>query len=292
MPLPVPAARCAAAGTVWPPRATCGATSRRTLDRRHGVGAVGGPRDGAAGCRRHGRARTASRAAAPVTEAVPLPAGGPAAAAGPDLPLVGGGGAAADDVAADRRRLWVPAVAVVVAQITAGLVAHSLAHGCPPGLAATLAVLPAAASAVATVDRVLARRSAATRLAGGQAAVHLVLALLLSCSGPAGQPAGGHAHAGQASPGDLLGPLAMTAAHAAAIWACAVLVERVERGLDRTADLVADVIAAVTGALVGRAQLPALAGPAAGAAGVRTRPLAAQAWRLAHGTRGPPALLP
>lgn len=99
-----------------------------------------------------------------------------------------------------------------LAQTTAGLAAHAAASGCLPSAATLLLAGPTALLSVLVVGAVLPARPL-LRLAGGQLAVHAVLALA-ACAGA------GHLLAAGAT------SLAMTVSHVLALVACRAGLER------------------------------------------------------------------
>ena len=154
-----------------------------------------------------------------------------------------------------------------LAQVVAGLAAHSVAAGCLPA-ARTLLAVPAALAAVLLTGWALPR-SPLLRLAGGQLAVHGVLALA-ACAGAAHVPAAETSSA------------AMTGSHVLALVACRAGLDRVVLVLLR---VLAERLVAVPAVLCRVPQVPHVAAVHLGPVLSASRVLG-----VAPG-RGPPARL-
>lgn len=110
------------------------------------------------------------------------------------------------------------AAAASGAQVAAGLGAHVAAAGCLPGLRGLVLAVPIAAGTVLLLSYLLPGRPL-LRLAGGQVAVHVALAVAAACTGHAAVESDAH--------------MVMTAGHVAALVLCRAVLDRVVTGVER-----------------------------------------------------------
>lgn len=193
-------------------------------------------------------------------------------------------------VAASGSRSVASATAAAATHLAVGTGVHTLADGCPPTSQSLMWIVPVGLVAVVATDRLLSGSGRSVRLAGGQLAVHTVLALVAVCvGGAAADPQATAAHE-QGASAVAGAALLMLSAHAFAVLLCLALLHRIERAAADAAQRAVEVVEAlVTGVTAGLTR-PALAVPRLGR--VRSsRPVAVPraAVVLVDSPRGPPA---